>query len=458
MAILSTGGSVSGKANVNGNFELEVHVNSNPANVGFFKLAGTDNDKLKMTATGYPAVSIESLDFFDTVDNGVIDTNKWVQSYTSMVIADNVGGFYRINPTNVTTANGYAIFQTIQTFFVTSCLPLHFHFSLQSTIWNLAAHVVAEIGWGTVATNAAPTDGVIIRAIAGSIGLYINNGGSEGAPGSFNSGLPSPNVTDEWVLDIYASTARLYKNGALESSITAPTSLAAATNSNRQPFFIRVYEDATGAAASPTIKLGQISIQQRNANLGLTMPERLIGMGRSAIQGPTTFTQTAQYANSAVPSTATLNNTTSSYATLGGKYLVTGVASANTDFPLFGYQVPAGYQLYVKGIWMSAWISTVLVGGPLVLEWAIGVNSSAQSLATVDAVGPPMTWAPRRMAIGQHGFAAAAAVGTSGTDVVRPLNGICVDGNRWFHVILRMPNGVTSGAISGSIGVDGVFV
>ena len=445
---------------VDGNGNLRCNLPTTKSQAGYVRLEGADNDPVKVTATGYPAVSIENLEFFDTIDGSAVNTSLWNQSASTMTITQ-ANSFVNLNPANSTTANAYAILYSIQSFYVTSCLPLHFHLSLQASAWNLPTNTVQEFGWGSVTTNAAPTDGVFVRAIAGSTYLIINNNGSENST-AFT--LPTAAATSEYVLDIYASMARLYQDGVKIAEVVAPTSLPAATNNNRQPVFFRVYNTASVPASSPTLKLGQISIQQRNANFNKPYADKLIGFGRGAYQSPlTTFSQTTNHTNSTSPTSATLSNTAAGYTTLGGRYQFAAVVGAATDYALFGYQVPAGYQMYVSGVRISSCVTgAVITTTSTTLDWGIGVNSSAVSLATADGAG---TWAPRRIPLGMQGYTLAAPtgpapVGYCAPDITVNFNSpIVVDGGRYFHVILQIPVGsaTASQVFRGDVFVNAYF-
>jgi hypothetical protein len=458
MAILKTGASSAGNANVNANYELEVHTSSTPANAGFTKIAGRDGEALQVTRTGYIKVTQETLEFFDTIDGAAINTNLWNTSVSTMTVTQ-ANSAINLNPTNSTTANAYAILSSIQTFFNTSTLPLYIRMAVQSSLYaTLPANTVVEFGWMTCATNAAPSDGVFVRVVNGLSYLVLNNNGTETVtqftiPGNVNS-------TDDFLFNIYGGSCKLFMNNVLCLDVNSPTSLPAITNNNRQPVTMRVYNTASIPSASATLKLGQISVVNINANFGKPYSHILAGFGRSAIQNPvTTFTQVANYANSAAPASATLANATAGYATLGGQFQFAAVAGAETDYALFGFQVPAGYQLYITGIRIAAFNTVVPVAvTATVLQWAVGVNSSAVSLATADGAG---TWKPRVKTIGSQNFAVGAAVGASAVDVVwqNDSSPLCIDGGRFFHVILKMPVATATATeiIRGTIGIDGWF-
>jgi hypothetical protein len=425
------------------------------AQAGYAKIAGKDGSPLKVLATGYLAASLESLEFYDTIDGNSVNTNLWNQSVSGMTITQ-ASGKLSLNPTNVVTANAYAILSSIPNFLVTSCTPLHLHKTIQNSLWNTGANTVVEFGWGAVATNVAlPTDGMLVRGRAGVIYAVVNNGGSEleiALTPTF--ALPSANVSAEWVLDLYANELRVYVDGVLwttgATACVSPTSLMAATNNSRQPVFFRVYNTASAPGASPTLSLGQITVQQRNSNIDKPWSHRMLGMGRGAYQNPLTFGQTANWGNSAVPTTRGLSNTTPCEATLGGLLRFTPTYVADTDYVLFGFQVPAGFQYYLTGISYTdpIFLSGTGAATASVLQFGVGVNASAASLATADGAG---TWGYRKEPLGQSILAASptniTVPSSPGLNMYKfPTPGMLIEGGRYFAFIARALLARTAGA------------
>jgi hypothetical protein len=208
-----------------------------------------------------------------------------------------------------------------------------------------------------------------------------------------------------------------------------------------------------------------VSVQNINAQFEKPYRDKLVGMGRSSIQSPTVYTQLDNWANSTEPAAASLSNTAAGYATPGGQFAFAAPAGAVTDFALFAWQVPAGYQLYITDIHIST-MNGALQGGaagaavattPTILQWGIGINSSAVSLATADGAG---TWAPRKKGIGVQSFLVGAAVGQTVADIIQNYRTpLCVDGGRFVHVIVRVPIGTATAnqVIRGTVNLMGYF-
>lgn len=211
---------------------------------------------------------------------------------------------------------------------------------------------------------------------------------------------------------------------------------------------------------APQIYLGQMIASQDDLNQNREWSHTLALMGRGAYQSPVTaFGQTANHANSTSPVSASLSNTATGYATLGGRFQFAAVASAATDFALFAYQVPAGYQLFIDAIAVSL-VNTGAIGSvatPTILDWGLGLNASAISLTTVDGAG---TWAPRRIPLGMQAFGLSAVIGAMPPDIVRRFETpLVVDGGRYLHLILQVPvsAATASQVFRGDVLVSGYF-
>jgi hypothetical protein len=163
------------------------------------------------------------------------------------------------------------------------------------------------------------------------------------------------------------------------------------------------------------------------------------------------LTQLPNYANSAAPVSATLSNTAAGYTTLGGQFQFAAVAGAETDYALFGYQVPAPYSLVVKGIS----IDTMNTGAAVAtteswLQWGFSANAPAVTLASGTLRGT----------LGNQVFPIGAAIGAQATPLLRTFNvPVVVLPGRFLHIIVKMPRGTATASqiIRGSVLVDGHF-
>jgi hypothetical protein len=153
--------------------------------------------------------------------------------------------------------------------------------------------------------------------------------------------------------------------------------------------------------------------------------------------------QNANHANSTSPSSATLSNTAAGYTTLGGRWQFAAPAGASTDFALFAFQVPATHRLIIKGICISAVNTGAAVGAtPTILDWALGIGSTAVSLATTDSAP---VFGPRRLPLGMQSFLASAAIGAQSPDIYRTFEqGLVGAAGTFVHLILQVPVGAST--------------
>ena len=157
--------------------------------------------------------------------------------------------------------------------------------------------------------------------------------------------------------------------------------------------------------------------------------------------------QTANHANSTSPVSATLSNAVAGYTTLGGRWQFAAPAGAATDFALFGFQVPAGFQLFVTDFRFDAVNTGAAVAiTNTTMDVGVAVNSSAVSLATADAFATNV-YAPRRMPIGLASWILGAGIGAQAEGCPINLNLVTpwtVDSARFFHVIVQVHAGTAT--------------
>ena len=132
--------------------------------------------------------------------------------------------------------------------------------------------------------------------------------------------------------------------------------------------------------------------------------EAMARAGRNSVVLPSTGAQLGNHANSTGPVSATLSNTAAGYSKLGGLWAAASIAGAVDDYALFAYEVPAASRLFVTGINISPTIVTGAANATTatILQWALGVNSPAVSLATA-------TTGPDKISLGMQSCLASLA-------------------------------------------------
>lgn len=454
-------------AKVDENRRLFINLPEDAAAAGFAKIISTNGNSISVTENGAVLVSTDSVAFFEQVDGSTLNTNVWTTSVSTMAVAQ-AAGYITLNSAASVSANAYAILTSIKNIPLYGTLPVKV--SINALIPILPeANATVELGIGLAATTAAPTDGAFFRWNAsGQFCGVISTSGVESQlvfSGTYtdangDSVVVPPVITDSEIYEItlVEDIVQFAIGDVLLGEVQVPAGLAYPTGSGRLPLFARVYNGATPPVTAPQVKIGQVVVAQQGMNQQKDWREILAELGRNSYQHPTTYGQTATHANSANPSSATLSNTAAGYTTLGGRYQFAAVSGAATDYALFGFQVPTGYQLKVY----RCAVSTVNTGAAVavtatILDWSVGVNASAVSLATVDGAG---TWAPRRLPLGVQAFKLLDGIGQVATDILRTFDPpLVIDAGRFFHIILQMPVGTAtiSQVIRGDVMIEGVF-
>jgi hypothetical protein len=189
------------------------------------------------------------------------------------------------------------------------------------------------------------------------------------------------------------------------------------------------------------------------AALGNPQPEAA-GTNRSTIVTPVSQVQTANYTNNSAPSLATLSNTVPSYSTLGGLWQFNSISGSETDYALFGYQVPTGSNLYLRSISIGAQIfGQSSSAQPTILQWAIGANATNPSLAS---------GGPAFLPLGTMTAAQSSRIGDSFSSSpvnFRPDTPIVISTTKYLHIVLRIPmsNATPGQQIRGFCMIDGYF-
>lgn len=399
----------------------------------------------------------DNLWMFDYPLGSSVNTRKFKTVLTTQTITI-AGARYELNSSGITTVSTGSMLQSwrVIPFYKANSTYIEFNAN-----WTAApvANWFAEWGVGNAATAiAAATDGVFFQITANQFRGVLRNNSVETYVDLGT--LPAFGNVYDFVIEITQGVVHFWVDSLLLGSVVVPNAQFGATSQPTLPVFIRTYNAAI--APSTAIKLQCSAIQASNggADVNRLWPTQQAGMGNSSIQAPSgsTVGQTGNYANTAAPASATLSNTAAGYTTLGGQFQFAAVAGAETDYALFGYQVPAGQTLVIRGIWIDTMNTGAAVATTATwLQWALGVGASAVSLATADAAA---TKSSARIALGNQVFPIAAAIGAQATRIDVNLDApLVVNATEFVHVILKMPLGTATASqiIRGIVGINGYF-
>lgn len=461
MAVIQDGNGSGNLASVDAKKRLLANLPDNPADAGYIRITDSDGRPLDTTENGYLRTSTAALSLYDQIEGAAVNTNLWNVSDVSGQTITQLNGFINVNAAGSIAANTYSNLVTNKVVPLYGSLP--FIVEMTASVQNLpAAGSTCELGIGTVSHGLTPTDGAFFRwTAAGGFYAIINNGGVE---------TPSINLVGQTFTDTDGSTITLPPNAVvnhlyaiemvedhvlfsiddiLVADVQVPSGQAYPFNAGRQQIFARTYIGASTPSLAPKISIGELTAKYEDLQQFRNWGEVMASMGRNAYQSPVTpFAQNANHANSISPVSATLSNTAAGYTTLGGRFAFQMVAGAITDFALFGFQVPVGFQLFINSVSISM-LSTGALGSaitPSIFDWAVGINSSAVVLATADSYGTGV-WGPRRIPLGMQSFGLATAIGASAPDIVRRFETpLVVDSGRFLHLILQIPVGAATGS------------
>jgi hypothetical protein len=444
MAVIDTGTSTAGKANVDTSFNLQVNapgynsvgvaqgggdVNGpsimseidNGTKIGTREVLSPETDKdyrLRVAQDSH----LDEETFNYTTQN----TGKHSHTFTTLTATASAAGLLTNSGGITTTATGMT-FGTFAEFPVSGTLTL----ACETSVAFSAAPVTgAVIDFGLfrrgASTAFAPTDGVYFRLSSSGFQGVINNSGVEtttsvlplsGGTGTF---VYTANQVNRFLIQVNNVSTTFWINNYKYGELPTPTSQSFPCKSATLPWSIRHANTGTaGGALSATFTDYRIfqrgkQVADRSSIIG----NRLFGAYQGLSGG--TMGSLATFANSTIPTAAVASNTALTanlISGLGGQCLETDTLAVNTDGIIMSYQVPAGStsvpgrRLVVRGIKIDSFVSTALTAGGYNDVWSLAVGHTAVSMATTETASfaTGTTKAPRRIALGSRTLAAAAA-------------------------------------------------
>lgn len=465
------GNNGAGLANVSATYELNVVTPQTEANAGFVQLSTeADAGDVLGTRTVIPLeasddyrlrVGLDQTLYNQSFEGTVVATHMFNQTLSTMT-TNQASGYFSLNSANATASGNHAIFQTRRSFPLYGTYPTYIDMWIREANFD-ATNSTSEFGIGYVATTAAPTDGVFFRRNnSGVLRAVVNYGGTETEATIDTTNITdrgagtaySPTECNHYLIVIHNDIANFWVNDILVASIGCPDNQPSLTSSSAEPIFARVYNSGV-ASAGRRVEIGFLNVSLGDQHNNKPWSHALCGLGQGAYQTQlgTATAQTANWANSAAPASASLANTTASYATLGGQFQFAASATNETDWALFGYLNPAGTNalpgktLYVTAIRVCGLVVTGAAAvNATTFFWAAGVGSSAVSLATTDAA---TTVSPKRIPLGVQSFLAAAPLGTiaSGFDVQFTDAPLVVQPGTYLHIIVKQLNGAATASL-----------
>lgn len=408
----------------------------------------------------YGGISVEQRRILlnEQCEGATINTQRWTSTATTMTAAQTAAGL-TFNASAITTTTTGILYTSRQQFMRASEAPLMFYARARFTT---VANQVWELGFGHSGTLSGTTAQVENGAhwrhnAAGAVVPVLIYNSTEVTGSDISGSLASTNFYD-WIVIVDDDRATfIVSNSATgavisEQVLRVPLTQPRYYNVTHQYAWIRLRNNSAPASAGQLI-VGEVAVYQLDVQDGTPLHQQLAGNTQTAVLNPTAITQSAQFANSAAPASATLSNTAAGYTTLGGLYQWANLAGAATDYCLFGYAVPAPYRLKIFGVRISM-INTGAANAATpatTCYWGLGINGASANLATGAHI---------RTALGHTSIPISAAIGAASDTLAVwfevPI--VCEPGTT-LAVIMRVVAGAATASqvIAGTVAFDAVF-
>jgi len=455
------------EAEVNSDNELIVALNKDKSKAGFSLLGAEINPegqgagrlvrRAMIGAEGTLQTGNDFMLFSDNFYGAVLNGSKYKIVNTTMTSVIASGRLVLNGGNSVATAVATQV-QTYKTFTLYLSSALVFDIEAMITQDVMPQNTI-EFGLGACVGLVAPTDGVFFRLnSSGVLQGVLNNNGSEL---SINLNYtPLSLQINRYTIKAYADSVEFWINGILYGTQARGTSTGHPFASVALPIMLRMINN-NALAIAQRFEVQSVNVSLFGTNITRLWSSAMAGMGLSAVNQPDGAVSgiSANYVNSTAPVSATLSNTVAGYATLGGQFQFAAVAGAETDYALFGYQV-LGRNLLVRGVRIDTInLGVAVATTPTVLQWSLGVGSTAVSLATADSVTAG-TRARRVQPLGFQSYAIGSAIGFSAPTIDINLDApVMIEAGTYLHIILKMPVGTATASqiIRGTVMINGFY-
>jgi hypothetical protein len=458
MAVIDTGGSTSGKVNVDAQYNAQV-ITPGYTSAGVAR-GGTDTESGAVSSFSEIDAGTKNgvrqtlspecdLDYrLRVAQDNMLDqelftytaqnTGKHTFTFTTLAATIGTSGI-TTNSGSITTTTTGLTFGTHAQFPVGGTLTLACETSVAFSA-QPNANTVIDFGLFQrgASTAFAPLDGVYFRMNSAGMFGVVNSGGVETHSGVFplstgtGTFVYTNNAVNRYLIQVNNVSTSFWINNYKYAEIPTPAGANFPCKSLALPWSFR-HAIVGGTAGAVTQALfSDYKVFQRGVAYADTMGQvgnrvfgsyqGLSGGAMGQLVAGTVTSGTLVKPTAAIPAnTSLVANLPNS---LGGRIYeqLTGGLAANVDAIFASYTVPAGSstvpgrRLKVVGVKLSGMVSTVVVGGPAYTEWYIAFGHTADSLATTESasMASATTKAPRRVLLPEltTNMGAAAAAGT----------------------------------------------
>jgi hypothetical protein len=449
MAIIETGSSATGVANVDTNFNLQVNAPGFTSG-GVSRGGGSENGNAILSEVDDGSVNGSREMLSPEVDkdyrlrvahDNVLDqelfdytaqnTGKHTFTFTTLAATIGTSGI-TTNSGNITTTTTGLTFGTFAQFPVggtqTIVCETSVAFSAQPN-----ANTVIDFGlFQRGATTAfAPLDGIYFRMSAAGMTGVINSGGVETSTAVFPLALGTGtftytnNATNRYLIQSNNVSTTFWINNVKYGEIDTPVSLNFPCKSTALPWSFRhaIVGGAAGAVTQAVFSDYRVLVRgpQYSDRLGV-VGNRVLGSYQGLSGG--TMGGLATYVNSTNPTAAAPSNTALTAnlpGGFGGQGSVVAAAAAATDGIWSSYQIPAGSstvqgrRCVLRGVLVDAInLGAVVATTATTVQFSLACGHTAVSLATAESasMATATTKAPRRIPLGFMTWAVGAGIGS----------------------------------------------
>jgi hypothetical protein len=400
---------------------------NNPGNIGSIR-AILENDQGAVTGVPRLMAPEVDVDFRQRIGSDLMlddvafsytaqDTGKHNYSATTMANTWTAGQL-TTNSGSITTAATGTVLATYATFPIVGTQTLSADAQIAFT-QQPVTNTFIEWGLGSAGgATVAPTDGAFFRLDSTGLKGIVSSNGTETQlvfPLADGAGTWAYTNNKRYQYIIYLSVveASFWVNNGVSTyllgRITLPTNQGRMNLARSAQYFIK-HRIAGGAAGGViqalvggySVRLGGSNLTTTPSTQGNRIDGSYQGFGGSTL-GTLSSTGAIASGNEANKTAAVPNTTTAALGSgLGGTFWETATLAANTDAIIMSYQVPAatvstvGKRLVVRGVYLSSYVQTAIVGGPYIAEFFLAFGHTSVSLGTAEAGA---TKAPRRITL-----------------------------------------------------------
>lgn len=468
-------------AEVNASHQLlvqpETDVLTNAANVGAVKVFSENNGASQGTGLSLKSpetsldyrlrVGMDNLFDYEVFNYAGQNTSKHKYNATNVVSAW-ASGYFTLNSTSVVFGTSGAMLNTYRHF------PLYgAGTTYVETYMGISMAMVTNINIdaglflpNSTSSTVIPLEGIYFRSNStGTFGV-INNAGVETTTSPFSGFTMAANQIYKMTIAIGLGQVDFWIDDVLMGTIVKGTAAGGPIAEATLPWGVRHHHTGIPSAGLQT-KVYGYAISVGDYAMNRPWRDTIVGMNHGSIQGHSGGTQgsTCNYANSAAPASASLSNSVAGYTTLGGQFQFAAVAGAETDYALFAYQLPAvsslvsGRSLVITGVTIDTFnMGAAVATTPTLLQWSIGVDSTAASLAQGEGANAK---ARRVLPLGTQMLAIATPIGGNcDRQISRTFSTpLIVNPTGFVQIFLKMPVATNTGSqiIRGIVSVDGYW-